>query len=157
MFPGSRSDAGFGLLEVVLVLAFTSILAALALPGVSAARNGYELVTAGANVEAKVAEARTNALKRNRNAWLLVTPATGMMQVQMADGLAPVNVSTAEQLPARVQVIIPAAQQQLAFDALGRPVDGAGMLTPHVIQLRHAATGLVRTVTVGTTGRININ
>lgn len=145
------------MLEVVLVLAFTSILAALAMPGISAARNGYELVTAGANVEAKLAEARTNALKRNRNAWLLVTPATRTLQVQTAGGLAPVNVSTAEQLPARVLVAIPAAQQQLMFDALGRPVDGAGMLVPHVIQLRHAETGLARTVTVGTTGRITIN
>jgi hypothetical protein len=80
-----------------------------------------------------------------------------MMQVQMAGGLAPANVSTAEQLPARVRVVIPAAQQPFTFDALGRPVDAAGMLTPHVIQLRHAETGLVRTVTVGTTGRITIN
>lgn len=145
------------MLEVVLVLAFTSVLAALALPSVSSARNGYELVTAGANVEARMAEARTNALKRNRNVWVLVTPATGTLQVQAAGGLAPVNVSPAEQLPARVAVIVPAAQQALLFDALGRPVDAAGMLTPHVIQIRHTDTGLVRTVTVATTGRVTVN
>jgi hypothetical protein len=52
---------------------------------------------------------------------------------------------------------VPTAQQALLFDALGRPVDAAGMLTPHVIQIRHTDTGLVRTVTVATTGRVTVN
>jgi Tfp pilus assembly protein FimT len=157
MFPDDRPDAGVGLIELVLVLAFTSVLAALAMPNLSAARHGYELLTAGANVEAKVAEARTNAVKRNLNAWVLVTPATGTVQVQTVGVLAPVNVSPAEQLPPRVTIVAPNVEQQLLFDTLGRPIDAAGALVPHIIQIRHTETGLVRTVTVGTTGRVTIN
>jgi len=154
MVPEDRPDAGVGLIELVLVLAFTSVLAALAMPNLSAARNGYELLTASANVEAKVAEARTNAVKRNLNAWVLVTPATGTVQVQTP---GPVNVSPAEQLPARVIIVAPNVEQQLLFDTLGRPIDAAGALVPHIIQIRRTETGLVRTVTVGTTGRVTVN
>jgi hypothetical protein len=60
-------------------------------------------------------------------------------------------------LPGRVAVIAPAATQPLTFDTIGRPVDGAGVLTPHVVQLRHTGNNQMRTITVGTTGRLTVN
>jgi Tfp pilus assembly protein FimT len=145
------TDAGVGLLELVIIAAIVSVLAAIAVPSVSAARDGYELVTAGADVAAKFAEARTVALKRNRQAWVFVDPGAGTLQIQVAGALGPVDVGMLKFLPGRVAVIAPAATQPLTFDTIGRPVDGAGVLTPHVVQLRHTGYNQMRTITVGTT------
>jgi Tfp pilus assembly protein FimT len=155
--PRVAPDAGFGVVELVIVAALISTLAVLSVPSIAASRNGYELITASTNVAGKVAEARTNALKRNRNTWVLVTPATRTIQVQTTGGLGAVDINNPETLPARVVIDNPAGPQPFAFDTLGRPVDGAGILAAHVIQLRHTQTGLVRTVSVGTTGRVTIN
>jgi Tfp pilus assembly protein FimT len=153
----SPGDAGFGVLELVIIAALVAVLAAVSVPSISAARDGYELITAGANVAAKFGEARTNALKRNRQTWVLVTPNTRTVQVQTAGPTGTVDIGWVELLPTRVTVINPAAQAQLRFDTLGRPVDAGGILAAHVIQLRHTGTQQVRTVTVGTTGRVTIN
>jgi type II secretory pathway pseudopilin PulG len=155
--PRRVREAGFALLELIIVGALVAILAAIAVPTISAARDGYELVTAGANVAAKVAEARTNALKRNRQTWILVDPGAGTLQIQMAGAVGAVDIGTLERLPARVAIDVPAAATALNLDTIGRPVDGAGVLTPHVIQVRHTGNGQIRTVTVGTTGRLTIN
>lgn len=157
MTQPSPRDAGFGVLELVIIAALVAILAAIAVPSLSAARDGYELVTAGANVASKIGQARTNALKRNRQTWVLVTPGAQTLQVQTAGPTGAVDIGWVELLPTRVTIIAPAAQAQLRFDTLGRPVDAGGILTAHVIQLRHTGTQQVRTVTVGTTGRVTIN
>ena len=157
MTQPSPGDAGFGVLELVIIAALVAVLAAVSVPSISAARDGYELITAGANVASKVGEARTNALKRNRQTWVLVTPNTRTVQVQTAGPAGTVDIGWVELLPTRVTVINPAAPAQLRFDTLGRPVNAAGILAAHVIQLRHTGTQQVRTVTVGTTGRVTIN
>ena len=155
--PLRSGDAGFGLLELVIIGALVSILAALAVPSISAARDGYELVTAGADVAAKIAEARTNSLKRNRLTWVLVDTAAETLQIQTAGATGAVDIGSLERLPTRVVIDQPTTTTALNFDTIGRPVDGAGVLTPHVIQLRHTGNGQLRTVTVGTTGRLTIN
>ena len=157
MALGRRVDGGYTVLELMLAVAFAAILAAIAAPSISAARNGYELETAGNIIGALVSEARTNAVKRNRNTWLLVTPGTRTLQAQTTGPGGPVNVAPQEQLPARVAITVPAAQQQLSFDATGRPIDAGGALTQHVIQIRHLQTGLVRNIRVATTGRVLVN
>ena len=157
MDPRRRREAGFGTLELVIVAALVSILAAFAVPSISAARDGYELVTSGGKVAAKFAEARTIALKRNRQAWVLVNPAAGTLQIQVAGAVGAVDVGFLEFLPGRVAIIAPATTQQLTFDTIGRPIDGAGVLTPNVVQLRHTGTNQLRTITVGTTGRVTVN
>jgi hypothetical protein len=45
----------------------------------------------------------------------------------------------------------------LTFDTIGRPINAAGVLTPHVVQLRHTGNNQIRTITVGTTGRVTVN
>ena len=154
MFVGRGVDAGYTVLELLLAVAFAAILAAIAVPNITQARNGYELETTGNIVGALADEARTNAMKRNRNTWILVTPATRTLQVQTTGGAGNVNIGAAEQLPPRVAITAPVGQQQLRFDSTGRPVNAAGVLTPHVIQVRHTETGLIRNITVGTTGRV---
>lgn len=157
MDPRLSRDAGFGVVELVIVAAVISTLAVLSVPSISASRNGYELVTASANVAAKFGEARTNSLKRNRDSWVLATPATRTFQVQTSSAGGPVNISFVEVLPTRLAIINPAGQQSFMFDTLGRPVNAAGILTAHVVQLRHSDTNQTRTVTVTTTGRVTIN
>lgn len=157
MIVGNRVDAGYTVLELMLAVAFAAILAAIAAPNISAARNGYELETAGNIVGALVSEARTNAVKRNRNTWLLVTPANRSLQAQTTGPAGAVNLAPVELLPPRIAITAPAAQQQLRFDATGRPIDAGGALTQHVIQVSHLETGFVRNITVATTGRVLIN
>lgn len=157
MTAGRRTDAGYTVLELLVAVAFAGILAAIAAPNIAAARNGYELDTASRVVGSLVSEARTNAMKRNRNTWILVTPAARALQVQTTNGAANVNIGAGEQLPARLAITAPAAAQQLRFDATGRPITAAGVLTQHVIQVRHRDTGVTRTITVATTGRVLVN
>jgi hypothetical protein len=156
--PGlAVADAGFGVANLATVAALVSVLAVISVPTISASRDGYELATASGNVRATIEEARVNALKRNRHTWVQVTPATRTVRVQTAGGPGPEHVDTAETLPPRVTIINPGGPQGFEFDALGRPVTAAGIPTSHVIQLRHTGIGLVRTVTVATTGRVTVD
>lgn len=146
------------LTELLIAISVMAILAAMAVPGLRAALTGYELSTAGFEAAAKVGEARTNALKRNRQTWLLITSATGTLQVQMTDPATAttVNVGNPFILPRRVQVV-GAATQLVRFDPMGRPVDGAGVLQQQTLQMQQSFSSATRTVTAGTTGRIWVN
>jgi type II secretory pathway pseudopilin PulG len=156
-----RSESGMSIVDLLVALAVMSVIAAVAVPNIQAAGDGYELVTAGFDVAAKLGEARTNALKRNRQTWVLITAATQTLQLQMVDAGTgnPVDIGGPEFLPRRVEVLIPggAATQQILFDAMGRPVDGVGIVLQQAVQIRHIRSTQTRTVTAGTTGRITVN
>jgi hypothetical protein len=109
----------------------------------------YHLNTASAAIASRLGEARTNSLKRNSQVSLIVDPGTESAQIQTVDGV-PQNVGAAEWLPQGIEFDVPGGTPvSVTFDALGRPVS-----PPQIIQLRHAGTGMTRTVTVTSTGRI---
>jgi Tfp pilus assembly protein FimT len=155
--PRRSSDAGFGILDLVIVAALISTVAFLSVPSVSASRDGHELATASASIAAKFSEARTHALNRNRTTWVLVTPAARTLQIQTGGGRRPVDINAAEVLPMHLSIVAPVGQQSFAFDLRGRPVDNAGVVTAHVIQVRHADTHQTRAVTVTTIGDVTID
>lgn len=148
-----RSSSGFTLLELLLVVAIGVVLAAITLPGMTAMNTSYRVSNARVMVVSKVYQARTNALKRNRPAWVRVDGTAGTVQVQTAGpGGAAQNVGDPEFLPAGVVFGTGTAVALLTFDALGRPVN-----PPQTIQVLYPGSGIAHTVTVSSTGRVTVN
>jgi Tfp pilus assembly protein FimT len=145
-----KSERGISAVDVLASVALSGILAAVTVPNLQAMTDRYHLNTASAAIASRLGEARTNSLKRNRQVSLVVDPATESAQIQTVDAV-PQNVGAAEWLPQGVEFDLP-APLNVTFDALGRPVS-----PPQIIQLRHAATGMTRTVTVTSTGRIVVD
>jgi Tfp pilus assembly protein FimT len=139
--------------ELVFVAAIIVIILSIAIPSITQAQRGYELSTAGYTISNKLDETRTNALKRNQQAWLLLDPAGPSLQVQFANGATTVNVGGPAFLSKSLTFVglTAPATRQVVFDALGRPVT-----PPQTIQIQHTASGDGRTITVTSTGRITV-
>ena len=148
----SAASCGFTLLELMLVVALAMVVAGIALPNLLTMNRAYRLSQASSAVVGKVHQARANALKRNRPSWVLVVGAAGTVRVQITGaGGAPEDIGGTDYIPQGVVFATGAAQATLTFDAMGRPLN-----PPQTIQLRITGSGLQRTVTVTSTGRITV-
>lgn len=152
MTRAASSTVGFTLIELLLVVALGMVVAAVALPNLATMNQTYRLSTARVTVTSKVYQARTNALKRNRPAWVLVDGAARTIQVQTAGVGGPEDIGGPEFLPRGVVFGTGAATATLTFDALGRPIN-----PPQTIQVLYPGSGLTRTITVTSTGRVTVN
>jgi Tfp pilus assembly protein FimT len=138
--------------ELLVVLTIVSIVSAMAVMSIRAAREGYTVYTTGYTISTKLDDARTNALKRNRPAWLLIDPTAQTLQVQTtAAGGVTTNVGAPEFLSRDMQIVGVSTTQQVTFDAIGRPVN-----PPQTIQVQHVRSGQTRTITIASTGRITV-
>jgi Tfp pilus assembly protein FimT len=147
------SSGGFTLLELMLVVALGMVVAGIAIPNLLTMNRTYRLATASSTVASKVHQARANALKRNRPSWVLVDGAAGTVQVQSTDaGGATITVGDSDPIPQGVTFGTGTAQATLTFDSMGRPLN-----PPQTIQLQIAGSGLTRTITVTSTGRVTVN
>ena len=140
------------MLELLLVISLGIVVAGIALPNLRTVNNTYRMSTASALIASKVHQARTNALKRNRPTWVLVDGPTRSVQVQTAGAGGPQDIGGREFLPMGVAFGTGAAVATVAFDAMGRPV-----APPQTIQILYPGSGLARTITVTSTGRITVN
>jgi prepilin-type N-terminal cleavage/methylation domain-containing protein len=147
-----QTSAGFSFLELLLVVAILAILMGMCVPGIRAAREGYSLQSAGFTLEARLNEARTNALKRNRQTWLLLDGTAQSLRAQTTGaGGAIVDLGELEILEGVRLDGLGGPTTTVVFDALGRPT-----VAPRTIQLRSRWSNRTRTVTVATTGRITV-
>ena len=147
------SSCGFTLLELMLVVALGMVIAGIALPNLLTMNRTYRLSSASSTVVSKVHQARANALKRNRPSWVLVDGAAGTVQVQTTGaGGVTVAIGGADPIPQGVTFGTGAAQATLTFDSMGRPLN-----PPQTIQLRITGSGLTRTITVSSTGRVTVS
>lgn len=146
------SSAGFTLLEMMLVVSIGITIAAIAIPNLAAINYSYRIATASTTVTAKVHQARVNALKQNRPTWVLIDGANRTVQVQTAAaGGGAVNIGGLEYMPQGVTFGTGNAVVTLTFDAMGRPLN-----PPQSIQLLYPGSGLTRTITVTSTGRVAV-
>ena len=148
----SASACGFTLLELLLVVALAMLVAGIALPNLLTMNRAYRLSSASSAVVGKVHQARANALKRNRPSWVLVDGAAGTVRVQTTGVGGAEDIGGTDYMPQGVTFATGAAQATLTFDAMGRPVN-----PPQTIQLRIVGSGITRTITVGSTGRITVS
>lgn len=153
MYRTFRSSAGFTLLEMMLVVALGITVAAIAVPNLVSINYSYRIATASTTVTAKVHQARINALKQNRPVWIRVDGGARTVQVQTAAaGGGVTDIGGAEYMPQGVTFSTGNAVVTLSFDAMGRPVN-----PPQSIQLLYPGSGLTRTITVASTGRVTVN
>ncbi len=151
-WPRDHSVAGFSLPELLVVVAIIGIVSSLAVVSIQSARAGYQLYTSGYTISSKLDDARTNALKRNRPVWLLLTPNSQSLQVQTtAPGGATMNVGGPEFLSKDMQFMDITTPQPVTFDAIGRPANPG-----QTIRVQHVRSGLTRTITIASTGRITV-
>ena len=149
----SDSSCGFTLLELLLVVALAAVVAGIALPNLLSVNRAYRLSSASSAVVSKVHQARANALKRNRSAWVLVDGAAGTVKIQTTNtGGATEDIGGTEYMPQGISFATGAAQATLTFDSMGRPLN-----PPQTIQLRITGSGMSRTITVASTGRITVS
>lgn len=146
-------SSGFTLLEMLLVVSLGVVIAGIALPNFVAMSSSYRLSTASALVSSKVHQARANALKRNQPAWVRVDGTARTVQVQTTGaGGATVDIGAPEFLPQGIGFGTGAAVVQLTFDSMGRPLN-----PPQTLQLLFPGSGMTRTITVTSTGRVSVN
>jgi len=146
----SDSSTGFTLIELMLVVSLGIVVAAVALPNLLTVNRTYRLSTASATVSSKVHQARVNALKQNRQAWVRIDGAARTVQVQVAGpGGGAIDVGGAEYMPQGVTFGTGNAVVLVTFDAMGRPLN-----PPQSIQVLYPGSGLTRTITVTSTGRV---
>lgn len=146
----ARSAAkGFTLVELLIVLAIAAVILAIAVPNVSGVMEANRLQTATAMLAGKLAEARMNALKRNRPVSLWVDSSRGLVQVRTSGpGGAALDVGGAGILPSGVAFVEPAPQIQ--FDSVGRPANPP----PRTLTVEIVSTRARRSVSVSAAGTV---
>jgi prepilin-type N-terminal cleavage/methylation domain-containing protein len=118
----ARAAAGFTLVELVIALALAAIVVAIAIPNVSGVMDASRLQAATTMLASKLAEARMNALKRNRPIALVIDPVRGRVLVEaLGPGGTPLVIGAPGLLPSGVAFVEPVPQIQ--FDAVGRPTN----------------------------------
>ncbi|MGH9902281.1 MAG: GspH/FimT family pseudopilin [Pyrinomonadaceae bacterium] len=144
---GLNSHDGFSLTELLIVAATIGIIAAFAIPNVSRTLALRRLETGTSMIASKLAEARSNAIKRNTSARLVIDSSAHTVQVQV--GTSPVGVAT--QLPQGVS-FSGTPPTQIVFDSLGR-ASAASTLT-----LTGAQTGgSSKSIAVSAFGKVSVN
>jgi len=134
-----------------MVLAIIGVLTSIAIPNLLSARRGYLIHTAGQNIINRLAEARMEALRRNRQVDVVLDAVGRTARVVVVQGGVDVTIAGPEYLP--TSVIYDEAgtpNLRLTFDSLGRPLN-----PPQTITLRHTA-GQRRVITIQPTGRLQI-
>jgi prepilin-type N-terminal cleavage/methylation domain-containing protein len=144
-----RRAAGFSLVEILVVVAIAAVILAIAIPNVAGVMESNKLQTSTSMLASKLAEARINALKRNRATWLRVDAPRGRVQVQTSGpGGTTLDIGGMGLLPSGVGFVEPAPQIQ--FDSVGRPTNPP----PRTLTVEIVSTRARRSVTVSPAGTV---
>ena len=146
-----RNQAGFTLIEVLIVVAVIGVVAAITVPMVGDAMDRYSVISASQQVASTVRAGRFQAVARNTTVRVRFdSPAAGQYEREVYDADTTSWVSADSQyLPSGVSFTAPPAE--VKFDASGRLPYGDPVATIVVSNGNAAAD---RTITVSLSGRI---
>jgi prepilin-type N-terminal cleavage/methylation domain-containing protein len=147
---GRDREAGFTMIEIVVVLVLATVLATVAVSGSMNVWNEYRLRTAAQTLAGKVKEARTQALKRSRNVWVLLDSADDSMQVQTMGPAGVVNIGGREFLSRNVRFQGFGGTRTVTFDLMGRPT-----FAPDFVMVT-VGPGVTRQVNVNQAGQVTV-
>lgn len=134
------------------MLAVSTTLMAIGTPLLQSALTESRLRAAANDIGNALLEARREAFRTSENARVEVDPADGRISVFARDPETDAIVERRRlYLPPGVGFNNVAAVTTYNFDTLGRPA-----ALPMTVQVRSLGTGVVRTVTVLGTGRVNV-
>ncbi len=146
------NQRGFSLLELLIVVTIVLVISAFAIPNVVVTMESSRLRTSASMIRSKLMDARINAIKRNRPAWIAIDLAAGTVQAQIA-GFG--DLGAPGRLEGGVAFVAP-TPVQITFDSLGRPTD-VPSAPPHTVRLQVTRSGQQRNVIISPTGRITVN
>lgn len=131
-------DQGFSAIELMIVLVVVGVLLAIAIPSITRTLALRRLDTSVSTLASKLAEARMNAIKRNRQAWVRIDPTNRTVQLQTTnDAGTTINLGVAEALPSGVDIANPVAATEIRFDGLGRLPTGTAAWTITLRGVQH--------------------
>lgn len=154
---GQSRQAGFSLVELLMVLSIVLVVAAIAIPNMLTTLESYRLDSAARMLSGRMTDARIQAVKLNQPTWVAVDVTNRRVQVQTFDRAAPgnvINLGSAETLPNGV--VFAAAPAQIVFDSLGRPASVPAP-PPHLLRLRVARSGQEKRIVVTPSGKIDVS
>ena len=143
-------EAGFTMIEIVVVLVLATVLSTVAVTGSLEAWDGFRLRSTSNHLASKVNEARTQSLKRSRTVWVLLDTSDNSMQVQTNSPAGVQNIGGREFLARNVRYMGFAGTRALAFDLMGRPT-----FAPNFVTLTTGG-GPMRQVIVNAAGRVTV-
>ena len=142
-------DRGFSLFELMIVLAIAGILVMFLVPNVTQTLQTLRLDGSASMIYNKAKEARINAIKRNREAWLSIDTTGGEVQVQTTDDTpATIDVGIVGLLQNTV-TFGSGSPTEVRFDSMGRPT----VVRTIVLE----TTDMSKTITISATGRVQVN
>jgi len=142
-------ERGASLIDLLIVACILGIVLAVAIPEMRAALDMQRLDAGASRLASKLMDARMNAIKRNREAWLLIDTSAKTLQVQTTDNSSStINVGGAEPLPTGIS--IGGTATQVIFTSLGR------VASTQTITLTGSSTGKTKTVTISLVGEISV-
>ncbi len=154
--PKTRSslcvnECGFSMVELAIVLTVVLVLAAVTIPSIVSTMGLYRLETSASMIEGKLAEARINAIKRNRQVWLLLDSTANSAEPQCID-CETIDLGTKEFLATGIKFVSP-TPGQITFDAQGWPTGSP----PFEVKLEVENSGDTKSLEVSATGKMTIS
>jgi prepilin-type N-terminal cleavage/methylation domain-containing protein len=149
---GSKNlnQRGFSLIELLIVILVVAILVTLSIPQIQQTLKMYRLDVGERLVSNRLLDARLSAIKRNRDAWLVINSSARTLQVASTDDNgATVYLSPSTTLPENVY-FSSTTPPSVIFNSLGRNKT-AGTSS---VSLQLTKSSSSRTIAVSATGNI---
>jgi prepilin-type N-terminal cleavage/methylation domain-containing protein len=150
-----RHTAGFTLIEVLMVVALVSILAAVTVPILAGAMDRYAVVSAGQQVASTIRTVRFQAISRNSSVRVRFdSPAAGQYHAEVWNETTTTWDALGEvrYLPSGIGFVGDVAAIQI--EPTGRPPTAARC--PCSLTVTNRNTGDDRTITVSASGRVQL-
>lgn len=145
----SSGESGFSLVEILVVVAVVTIVAAITIPGVMGHLRVYRLDTAVSIISNKVREARMDAIKRNRVSTLRLDLAARTAQIRSTDNAGlEIDVGFPQRLPQNV-ILNAVGTVNISFDSLGRLPAGAQTFT-----IQETNSTMRKNISISPAGRV---